>query len=409
VAVMYEKTPTNNNTAGERHAERACYPDPRPLTPDPCRRQATTLVEMLIVIAIIAILAAAMAYAVGGAQESAKVAKTRAIIAKLHTLVMQKYESYRHRRLPIAIPAMVFDPVSRGVVATPPQAIAQVRCDAMRQLMRLEMPDRWTDVTDNPKPITVRDPAHPGGYFDADPSRRSALAQVIMQRPAASQAYLAQYNSVANTAAFEQLFADNQGAKCLYLLVTIGSEDADVLENFSQSDIGDFDHTGCKEFLDAWGNPIRFLRWAPGFVSPLQPEAPSPASDVADQRMRDQTDPTGVYGSPQPGSVGHGGVGRIARNTFALYPLIYSAGPDGNYDIVSDSSNGRFSYANANGNNGGSPNNPFESVSDTANFSDGPIGWPAVFPMTDRGLHPPGTSRALGNADNITNHDIGAR
>jgi prepilin-type N-terminal cleavage/methylation domain-containing protein len=405
---MNEKTPTNNNTAGERHAERACFPDPRPLTPDPSR-SAFTLVEMLIVIAIIAILAAAMAYAVGGAQESAKVAKTRAIIAKLHSLVMQKYESYRHRRLPIAIPPMVFDPVSRSVIATPPRAIAQVRCDAMRQLMRMEMPDRWTDVTDNPKAITVRDPAHPGGYFDADPSKRGTLAQVVMQRPAASQAYLTLYNSVANTSAFQRHFADNQGAKCLYLLVTMGPDDADVLENFSESDIGDFDHTGCKEFLDAWGNPIRFLRWAPGFISPLQPEPPGSGSDGADQRMRDQSDPTGIYGSPQPGSVGRGGVGRIAHNTFALYPLIYSAGPDNNYDVVSDSSNGRFSYANDNGNNGGSPNNPFASVSDTADFSDGPIGWPAVFPMTDRGLNPPATSRALGNSDNITNHDIGAK
>ncbi len=384
---MNEKSTTNDSAAG-----RAGY----------------TLVEMLIVIAIIAILAAAMAYAVGGAQESAKVAKTRAIIAKLQTLVMQKYESFRHRRLPIAIPAMVFDPVSRNVIATPPQAIAQVRCDAMRQLMRLEMPDRWTDVTDNPKPITVRDPAHPSGYFNADPSNRGTLAQVVMQRPAASQTYLTLYSSVASTPAFQQHFADNQGAKCLYLLVTIGSEDADVLENFSQSEIGDFDHTGCKEFLDAWGNPIRFLRWAPGLISPLQPEAPSSGGDVADQRMRDQTDPTGIYGSPQPGSVGHGGVGRIAHNTFALYPLIYSAGPDGNCDVVSDSSNGRFSYANDNGNNGGSPNNPFASVSDTADFHDGPIGWPAVFPLTDRGRNPPGTSQALGIADNITNHDIGA-
>ena len=31
-------------------------------------------------------------------------AKTRALIAKLHALVMQKYEAYRNRRLPIAVP-----------------------------------------------------------------------------------------------------------------------------------------------------------------------------------------------------------------------------------------------------------------------------------------------------------------
>ena len=66
---------------------------------------------------------------------------------------------------------------------------------------------------------------------------------------------------------------DDQGAKCLYLIGHArGSDEPNALENFSASDFGEPDHNGCKVFLDAWGNPIRFLRWAPGFVSPLQPE-----------------------------------------------------------------------------------------------------------------------------------------
>ena len=35
--------------------------------------------------------------------DAARRDKTRALIAKLHVLVMQKYESYRYRRLPIQI------------------------------------------------------------------------------------------------------------------------------------------------------------------------------------------------------------------------------------------------------------------------------------------------------------------
>ena len=29
--------------------------------------------------------------------------------------------------------------------------------------------------------------------------------------------------------------------------------------------------TDALEFIDGWGNPIRFLRWPAGFVSDLQP------------------------------------------------------------------------------------------------------------------------------------------
>ena len=99
----------------------------------------------MVTMSIMAILTAAMAYVMAGAQESAQIAKTRTLIARLHTLVMQKYESYRYRRLPISIPAVVIDP-SNGTGSPPPWAIQKIRCDVIRQLMRMEMPERWTDI-----------------------------------------------------------------------------------------------------------------------------------------------------------------------------------------------------------------------------------------------------------------------
>ena len=47
------------------------------------------------------------------------------------------------------------------------------------------------------------------------------------------------------------------------MIVSMGSPEA--MEQFSQSEIGDTDHNGYPEFLDGWGKPIFFLRWAPGF------------------------------------------------------------------------------------------------------------------------------------------------
>jgi len=318
----------------------------------------------MVTMAIIGALAAMMAAAMAWSMDAARRDKTRALIARLDVLVMQKYESYRYRRLPIQIP----DGLN-------PRVAAQVRCDALRQLMRMEMPERWADIIANPIAINA------GG------------TQVTMYRPAVSQAYLNFYNSISQTPQFMNQIPDPDGgsgnpqpagnyyvgAKCLYLLVTMGLEDSDVLENFSQADIGDPTNSGCNCFLDAWGKPIEFLRWAPGFQSDLQTGFD-----------RDQTDPLGVYGNPAVPPAAPG-----PANTYALYPLIYSPGPDGYLDIVYDVGTGNaFDYSKFN-------NNPFASVTDTADFSNGPIGTKAIL-SPDPGTGTPGW------ADNVHNHLIGA-
>ncbi len=359
---------------------------------------------MMIVIAIIAILVAAMAYAVAGAQESSKVAKTRALVAKLHSLVMQKYESYRNRRLPVTIPATVYDPATSTVIPTPPRAIAKARCDALRALMKMEMPERWTDITDDPAkpavPLRLYKPGPPNTKPSTWPAYRDAtnpsqFATIAMQRSGASQSYLSFVQSLSGPNATALASDDNQSAKCLYLLVTQGLDEPDVLENFSASEIGDPDHSGCKVFLDAWGNPVRFLRWAPGYTSAVQPDGPAPSA--SDLRQRDQTDPTGIYGSPQAGSVA--GPGRTLGNTFALYPLIFSAGADGHYDVATSLfvNGAPLHYSQTS-----PPNNPFETLARPSAYPVA-LGAPMI-DAVDR------TSRtALGNADNITSHDIGAR
>jgi hypothetical protein len=64
------------------------------------------------------------------------------------------------------------------------------------------------------------------------------------------------------------------------------------------------------EFHDAWGNPIKFLRWAPGFLSD---------SDVQTGNALEDHDPQDAM--------------KVEPNSYRLVPLIYSAGPDGVYDI----------------------------------------------------------------------------
>jgi prepilin-type N-terminal cleavage/methylation domain-containing protein len=339
-----------------------------------------TLVELMVVMLIIGILSAAMGYVMITAMESAKIAATRNTIAKINAIIMQRYEQYRFRRVPVQLPQ-----------GTSPKQAALIRCDALRLLMRLEMPDRWTDVNISSTDLQI-----------------DTLITTPMAQPSASAAYLTAYNAIKTNSNFTA-HPELASAQCLYMIVSMGSDDPDALEAFSQAEIADPYNTGAKYFIDAWGNPIKFLRWAPGFTSSLQPniDAPLAANNAANSaklaEMIDQTDPTGVYGTP-----------RTSPASWALYPLIYSAGPDGFYDTVEDAygATGSFTYTTKTSTYSGTqaPNDPFASVANasfpnkssaTASYA-GAIGWPMIS-STDAA-----TGRtALGNTDNVTNHGIG--
>src|SRR5688572_16200074 len=75
------------------------------------RRSAFTLMELLMVLLIITILAGMALAALAGATEMAKEQRTRSIISKLDQLIMEKYEDYRTRPVPIKIPPTLGPPL----------------------------------------------------------------------------------------------------------------------------------------------------------------------------------------------------------------------------------------------------------------------------------------------------------
>ena len=102
----------------------------------PRRGRGFTLMELLIVILIIGLLAGLSVAALAGAAEQARASRTRSIVNKLDQLILSKYESYRTRTLPIRTTSLT------------PQAAATARLSAMQELMRLELPDRISDLCD---------------------------------------------------------------------------------------------------------------------------------------------------------------------------------------------------------------------------------------------------------------------
>ncbi len=236
-------------------------PLPSPLSP----RSAFTLVEMLVVVTIIGILSAMAFGALQMARETAREMATKATIAKLNNVIMRRYESYRTRRVPIRIPT----------VATPRQA-AEIRLAAIRDLMRMEMPERWNDVSDAP----------------------GILPHLVvpLSQPALHLLYQAKYTSTPNE--------NYSHAKCLFMIISMGSPEA--MEQFHQSEIAT-DTDGWQYFVDGWGRPIYFLRWAPGW---------SPYSDIQFSDATNHHDPFDTR--------------RVDDGGYALFPLIFSFGKDTN-------------------------------------------------------------------------------
>lgn len=253
----------------------------------PCRaaerRGAFTLVELLITVTIITILAAMTLFSLHSMTEFGKESNTRATITQIDRLLMLRWESYRTRPMPIRI-----------APKTSQKAAAFRRLNALRELMRLEMPDRVTDVSTNPSII-------PRSSLQLSYRRRVALTK---------QTWTPKY----------------QGAECLYMIVaSIQEGDRNGLDFFNPNDSGDKDGDGMREFLDGWGNPIEFVRWAPGFPSLIQIRNATNSPDPFDPL---KADTRWVSGPP-------------ANALFAMHPLIVSGGPDkahGLYGLVDPTS-----------------------------------------------------------------------
>jgi prepilin-type N-terminal cleavage/methylation domain-containing protein len=288
---------------------------PGKLATSPAAAGGFTLVELLVTITIITLLASMVLFGLSGVQQSARERRARAQIQRIHELIAERWQSYETRRVqldPVRLASLtVIDPATRrGQFDSP----AAQRLVGIRELMRLEMPDRVTDVDDDPTDeVVAKTPA------------------VLLELPTLNRAYA--NVARANIAAGRRWTQTFQSAECLYLILSrIYVDDTNGLEFFMQSEFGDTDGDGMPEILDPWGQPIKFLLSAPGFTSPavggfpggistIQTADPNVGWDVFDPLRLEDDRPENLDLAAAP------------NFGFTMFPLIVSAGPDRIYDV----------------------------------------------------------------------------
>jgi len=277
-------------------------------------RTAFTLVELLVSLVIVSILAALTLSGLATVRRVAKEDATRTTIRKIHEIIVPMYEGYLDKRVP---------------------ATGAGRLANIRMLLVREMPDVLDDVCSTAAEV-------------------SALPTFLQTGTVRAYQAFRQGTSGWNNA--------HEAAECLYLIVTRSGFQPDAMEHFRSTEIGDVDGDGAPEFLDAWGGPIRFRRWAPGFVSIIQPSPPT-EHDPFDFNNADAA-------------------------AFALQPLIFSDGLDKSFSVTKLESIGWRSL------DLGIGGDLYSYDSATARAGVQPIGYE---------LDP------TKNYDNITNHDLVTR
>jgi prepilin-type N-terminal cleavage/methylation domain-containing protein len=294
-----------------------------PSTTTPSRR-GFTLVELMVALVILSILGSLILAGLNVARQRSKIEATKTTISKLSEIIVPQYNAYLDRRVPVT-----------GTTA--PQ-IARSRLTNIRSLLVREMPDSWDDVLNSVALVNAATPT-------------------VIRTPTV-RAYAATKGAMLVASGNSRPTPIYGNAECLYLVISRSGFDPYAIEHFRSDELGDADGDGALEFHDAWKRPIRFLRWAPGFTSAMQPT-----------NIKDPFDPAGVSTPSQDA---------------ALVPLIFSSGPDG---AAATSETDGYGIE-------GPPSTGWASFSLTS----------TNLPWTSGSPPLPGTRDGVQSNDNITNH-----
>lgn len=299
-------------------------------------RNAFTLIELLVVISIIGFMSGMFLVAYRGAAQEANTQRTRTTIQKISDVLNSRMEEYSSYPLVLKTP-LGFPLPSNTTPITPATEsktllLERARLLCLREVVAMEMPDhpddiKWSDkwVTNQTMTVVLNSVPKiiPTGLT-------IGAAAVSVRNPPTSRTFgLARKLTNSAGKPISGWQNKNANAELLYLVI----EDSELngssaIELFGASETGDTDGDGLKEFLDAFGNPIQWIRWPTGYegIARYHPDLLDPGiitGSGASLKISIESDPLDRMGADP-------GYGTPSLNPGpGAYPLVVSGGIDG--------------------------------------------------------------------------------
>ncbi|MFN7873720.1 MAG: type II secretion system protein [Pirellula sp.] len=306
-----------------------------------------TLVELLVVIGILGTISSMFIYAYRAARVESQNQKSRSTVEKISDVLSARLLEYENYPVPLAIPSTAVPRIVPG--ARPKQELVErARLIMLREIIRTEMPDHpddlkatyfWFDELSTMDPFVIKSvptglvngtldvfvPPLPGVRATSTTSRAVRLFETLKER------------TINRPPPFTETYrpwdAENANAELLFLIIADSEFDGSTaLEMFDQSEIADTDQDGLNEFVDAFGGPIKWIRWPTGFQIGGKNYPDMLNSAIVDQATQSVSVDSEPYDRLKA-DPGWRTTNTNLRPGVFPPPLVVSAGPDGFFGL----------------------------------------------------------------------------
>lgn len=237
------------------------------------RQRGFTLIEILIVIAIVSALLAGLGVTLANFLTMAREGQTTATLRKIDGLITERQQavtrffdsrdfrrhvSVQHERLKKGNP-------TQGVAQLLGLAPDFVEVITKKRLLQLSLPQRFAEMIDERQPATPGNPKGLGADGIPDAIQFDEVYKSLITWNSPTPAIPASATPANHT-------PQTESAELLYFALTRMEQfgaPATGTDDFQLTEIADTDNDGLPEFVDGWGNPLRFYRWPTRLVKPF--------------------------------------------------------------------------------------------------------------------------------------------